>query len=184
MWHDLFTLQIPFAEKIIRTLLIYVLIALLLRATGKRGLSGLNSLDIVVMVLLSNVVQNAIIGADNSLVGGVIGAVTLVAVNSAVNRAAVRSKRIARIFDGTDTTVIEDGKVIKKAARRIGLRRHELAHAVRLQNGDSIREVAKGIFDPGGQLIVTLKPAEQSATKGDVDRLAVQLARIEAHLAH
>ncbi|PZS27903.1 MAG: DUF421 domain-containing protein [Pseudonocardiales bacterium] len=183
MWHDMFTEQIPVAEKIIRTVLIYVLIAVLLRATGKRGLSGLNSLDIVVMVLLSNVVQNAVIGPDNSVLGGAIGAVTLVAVNSALNRAAMRSHWISKIFDGTDTTVIEDGKVIKKAARRIGLRRHELAHAVRLQNGDSIRDVAKGTFDPGGQLIITLKATEQSATKGDIDRLTAQLERIEARLA-
>ena len=183
MWHDMFAQQIPFAEKIIRTLLVYVLIALLLRATGKRGLSGLNSLDIVVMVLLSNVVQNAIIGPDNSLIGGVIGAVTLVAVNSAVNRATVRSDLMARIFDGTDTVVIKDGNVVERAARRIGLRRHELDHAVRLQNGDDIAEVDCGIFAPGGQLILTLRPDEQSATKGDVDLLAAQLARIEAQLA-
>lgn len=182
MWHDLFYLQIPFAEKIIRTVLIYALVAILLRVTGKRGLAGLNSLDIVVMVLLSNVVQNAIIGSDNSLVGGVIGAVTLVAVNSAINRAALRSDRLAAVFDGTDTDVIRDGKVIEKAARQIGLRRHELDHAVRLQNGDDIAEVATGTFDPSGQLIVTLKPEEQSATKGDVDRLAAQLTRIETQL--
>ncbi|MEP7180389.1 MAG: YetF domain-containing protein [Pseudonocardiales bacterium] len=182
MWHALFVQQIPFAEKVVRTLLVYLLIAVLLRATGKRGLSGLNSLDIVVMVLLSNVVQNAIIGPDNSLVGGVIGAVTLVAVNSAVNRAALRSDLMARIFDGSDTTVIEDGHVIKQAARRIGVRRHELEHAVRLQNGDGISEVATGTFDPGGQLIITLKAGEQSASKGDVERLAAQLARIETQL--
>ena len=175
MWHDMFAQQIPFAEKIIRTVLIYVLIAVLLRATGKRGLSGLNSLDIVVMVLLSNVVQNAIIGPDNSLVGGAIGAVTLVAVNSAVNRAALRSDLMARIFDGTDTLVIEDGKVIEQAARRIGLRRPKLDHAVRLQNGDDISQVETGVLDPGGQLILTLKADEQGATKGDVDGCAAQL---------
>ena len=106
----MFARQIPSAEKIIRTLVVYLLIAIFLRATGKRGLSGLNTLDIVVMVLLSNVVQNAIIGNDNSVTGGAIGAVTLVAVNSALNRAAVRSDRLARVFDGTDTVVVESGR--------------------------------------------------------------------------
>jgi len=120
MWHDMFAQQIPFAEKIIRTVLVYVLIAVLLRATGKRGLSGLNSLDIVVMVLLSNVVQNAVIGSDNSVVGGAIGAVTLVAINAAVNRAALRSDRISRVFDGSDTLLIDRGDVVERAARRIG----------------------------------------------------------------
>jgi uncharacterized membrane protein YcaP (DUF421 family) len=179
VWHDVFAQQIPFAEKIIRTVLVYVLIALLLRATGKRGLAGLNSLDIVVMVLLSNVVQNAIIGNDNSVTGGAIGAVTLVAINSAVNRAALRSDRASRIFDGTDTTVIESGQVVERAERRLGLRRAELDHAVRLQNGDDINQVRTGVLDPGGQLIITLKPEEQGATKQDVERLAAQLDRLE-----
>jgi uncharacterized membrane protein YcaP (DUF421 family) len=183
MWHDMFAQQIPFAEKIIRTLLIYVLIALLLRATGKRGLSGLNSLDIVVMVLLSNVVQNAIIGPDNSVVGGVIGAVTLVAVNSAVNRAALRSDLVARIFNGSDTDVIEHGDVVERAVRRVGLRRNELEHAVRLQNGDDLSQVQTGVLDPGGQLLLTLKATEQGATKGDIARLTAHLERIEARLA-
>ncbi|PZS14163.1 MAG: DUF421 domain-containing protein [Pseudonocardiales bacterium] len=183
MWHDMFAQQIPFAEKVIRTALVYVLIALLLRATGKRGLSGLNSLDIVVMVLLSNVVQNAVIGPDNSVVGGAIGAVTLVAINSGVNRAALRSERMSRIFDGSDTVVIEHGQVLERAARRIGLRRHELDHAVRLQNGDDLAQVETGVLDPGGQLILTLKADDQSATKGDIEELRAQLQRIEAHLA-
>jgi uncharacterized membrane protein YcaP (DUF421 family) len=182
MLHDMFAQQLPFVEKIIRTVLVYVLIALLLRATGKRGLSGLNSLDVVVMVLLSNVVQNAIIGNDNSVTGGAIGAVTLVAVNSLVNRATVRSDRMSRIFDGSDTTVIEHGQIVTSAVRRLGLRRHDLDHAVRLQNGDDVDEVESGVFDPAGQLILTLRADEQSATKGDVERLSAQLARIEALL--
>ena len=165
MWHDMFAQEIPFAEKLIRTVVIYALIAVLLRATGKRGLSGLNSLDIVVMILLSNVVQNAIIGPDNSVTGGVIGAITLVGVNSAVNRAALVSDRFARIFDGTDTPVIVDGRIDERAVRRLGLRRHDLDHAVRLQNGDDIDQVEAGVFDPGGQLILSLKESAQGATK-------------------
>lgn len=183
MWHDIFAQQVPFAEKIIRTVLVYALIALLLRATGKRGLAGLNSLDIVVMFLLSNVVQNAVIGNDNSFTGGMIGAVTLVLVNSAVNRAALRSERFSRAFEGTDTDVIRGGDVLARAVRRLGLRRHDLDHAVRLQNGADVAQVESGFFDPAGQLIMSLKQDEQAATKGDLERLARQLARIEAQLA-
>jgi uncharacterized membrane protein YcaP (DUF421 family) len=79
-------MQIPILEKILRTVLVYVLIVVLFRLTGKRGLAGLNTFDFVVIFLLSNVVQNAIIGSDNSLLGGAVGAVTLVVVNTAVNR--------------------------------------------------------------------------------------------------
>lgn len=183
MWHDMFAQEIPFPEKLIRTIVIYALVAVLLRLTGKRGLSGLNSLDIVVMFLLSNVVQNAVIGPDNSIIGGIIGAVTLVAVNSLVNRVALASDGFARIFDGSDTAVIVDGQVDERAVRRIGLRRHDLDHAVRLQNGDLLEQVESGIFDPGGQLILTLKEEAQGATRADVDRLEAQLARIERLLA-
>ena len=183
MWHDMFAEQIPFAEKLVRTVVVYALIAALLRATGKRGLAGLNSLDIVVMVLLSNVVQNAIIGPDNSVTGGVIGAVTLVAVNELLTRSAARNDTVARIFDGTDTTVIEKGRVDEAAVRRVGLRRRELDHAVRLQNGDDISQVDDAVLDPGGQLVLTLKASEQGATKADIERLTSQLGRIEALLA-
>jgi uncharacterized membrane protein YcaP (DUF421 family) len=183
MWHEMFAQEIPFADKLIRTVVIYALVAVLLRATGKRGLSGLNSLDIVVMFLLSNVVQNAIIGPDNSVTGGIIGAVTLVVVNSAVNRAVLRSDRFARIFDGRDTTVITDGRVDQRAMRRLGLRRSDLDHAVRLQNGDDVSQIASGVFDPGGQLILNLKESEQGATKEDLARVEAQLARIEKLLA-
>jgi uncharacterized membrane protein YcaP (DUF421 family) len=182
MWHAMFAQEIPPAEKVIRTVLVYALIAVLLRATGKRGLSGLNSLDVVVMVLLSNVVQNAVIGPDNSITGAAIGATVLVGLNSLINRAALRSERVARIFDGTDTVVIAQGKLDERAVHRIGLRRHDLDHAVRLQNGDDLDQVEEAVFDPSGQLVLTLRESEQGATKADVAQLAAQLRRLEALL--
>jgi uncharacterized membrane protein YcaP (DUF421 family) len=179
----MFSTGIPISEKIVRTVLVYALIAVLVRSTGKRGLAGLNTLDIAVVFLLSNVVQNAIIGNDLSVTGAAVGAVTLVVVSSLLNRAAVRSRLVARIFDGTDTTVISDGAVLNGAVRRLGLRRNELDHAVRLQNGDEMAQVQTGVLDASGQLLVTLRQSEQGATKADVDRLAAQLARIESALA-
>jgi uncharacterized membrane protein YcaP (DUF421 family) len=183
VWHHMFVEQIPVAEKVLRTILVYALIALLVRMTGKRGLAGLNTLDFVVMFLLSNVVQNAIIGDDLSITGGAVGAVTLVAVDALLNRAALRSALVAKIFDGTETRVIDHGKLLPKTVRRLGLRSSELDHAVRMQNGDDIAQVQTGVLEPGGQLVLTLRPEEQSATKADIERLAAQLARIEAALA-
>jgi uncharacterized membrane protein YcaP (DUF421 family) len=179
----MFVEHIPLAEKILRTVLIYALVAVLIRATGKRGLSGLNNLDIVVMILLSNVVQNAIIGDDLTVTGGAVGAVTLVVVNSLLNRAAVRSPVFARIFDGTETEVISQGEVLAEPMRHLGLTRSELEHAVRIQNGDDLAQVATGVLTPDGQLLVTLRPEEQSATRGDIELLRAQLSRIEAALA-
>ena len=100
--------QIPLAEKVLRTVIVYALIAVLFRLTGKRGLASMNPFDVVVIFLLSNVVQNAIIGNDTSLTGGIIGAVTLVAVNTGVNRLIAVSATAARVFDGHATAVICD----------------------------------------------------------------------------
>lgn len=183
MTHDLFVMQIPILEKIVRTLLVYVLIVVLFRLTGKRGLAGLSTFDVVVMFLLSNVVQNAIIGSDNSLLGGVLGAATLVLVNTVVNRLTVSNAATARLLEGTPTTIIDDGHLDQHAIRRLGLRASEVEHAVRLQNGDQLSDVRRGRLEPGGQLILTLKASEQPATHADVTRLMARLDAIEQRLS-
>jgi uncharacterized membrane protein YcaP (DUF421 family) len=179
MWHAMFAEQIPPAEKILRTVIVYALIAVLFRLTGKRGLASMNTFDFVVIFLLSNVVQNAVIGNDTSLTGGMIGAITLVTVNELVNRLIAASPTAARIFDGRATTVITDGHVVEPALRRLGMRRSEIDHAVRLENGDDVSEVATGSLEPGGQLVLTLKAAEQAATKADIAELTSRLGQIE-----
>jgi uncharacterized membrane protein YcaP (DUF421 family) len=183
MWHSMFAEQIPLAEKILRTVIVYAVIALLFRLTGKRGLASLSTFDFVVIFLLSNVVQNAIIGNDTSLTGGLIGAVTLVAVNTGVNRLIAVNATAARIFDGRATTVITGGHVVDRALRHLGMRRSELDTAVRLQSADSIAEVETGRLEPGGQLVLTLKAGEQGATKADIAELTGHLRRIEKLLS-
>jgi uncharacterized membrane protein YcaP (DUF421 family) len=182
MWRDMFVEQIPVVEKILRTVIVYGLLAVLFRLTGKRGLANLSTFDFIVIFLLSNVVQNAVIGNDNSLIGGMIGAVTLVGVNTALNRLIAINATAARIFEGQATTVITDGHVVDRALRRLGLRRSEIDHAVRLQNGDDIEQVHDGSLEPGGQLVLTLKPAEQNATKADIAALTDRLLRLEGLL--
>ena len=179
MWHAMFVEQIPLAEKILRTILVYALVAVLFRLTGKRGLANMNTFDFIVLFLLSNVLQNAIIGNDTSLTGGAIGAVTLVAVNAGLNRLLTVSPAAARVFEGQPTTVVSGGHVDTAALRRLGIRPSELDHAVRLQNGDDITEIGSGTLEPAGQLVLTLKPGEQSATKDDVAELTRRLRRIE-----
>ena len=179
MWRAMFVEQIPLTEKVLRTVLVYALIALLFRVAGKRGMANLNTFDFVVIFLLSNVVQNAVIGNDTSLTGGAVGAVTLVAVNAVVNRVIASNKRAAGLFDGHATTVISDGHVVDRALRRLGLRRSELDQAVRVQNGDDISQVQRGSLEPGGQLVLDLKRAEQGATKADIAEVTARLSRIE-----
>jgi len=183
MWHVMFVMQIPWLEKVLRTVLVYTVIVVLFRVAGKRALANLNSLDLTVLLLLSNVVQNAIIGNDVSLLGGVIGAVTLVAVNAGLNHALTHSDRFVHLVEGKATTVIADGHLVRDALRRLAIRPHELDHVVRIQNGDDVSEVQNGRLEPGGQLVLTLKEKEQSATKADITDLHTRLAEIQAALA-
>lgn len=182
MWQDMFVNQIPPAEKIIRTVVVYATIVVLFRLSGKRGLAQLNTFDFVVIFLLSNVVQNAIIGEDQSLVGGLIGAATLVGVNTAVDRLLARSDRVSRFIEGTPTTVIEHGQLRHATVRRLGIRPAELDHAIRTQHGDSLADVERGLLEPNGYFVLTLKPGEQTATKNDVEQLKAQLVTVQRAL--
>ncbi|WP_432090205.1 DUF421 domain-containing protein [Streptomyces sp. NRRL F-5630] len=182
MWHDMLTIQIPIVEKILRTVFVYVAILALFRLSGKRGLASLNTFDFVVVFLLSNVVQNAVIGPDNSLLGGLVGAVTLVAVNALTNRLTVARPRVARVLEGTSTTVVENGSIMTRAARRLAVRPSEIEHAVRMQNGEGIGDVASARLEPDGQLIVVLKQSAGAPTHADVERLERRLSAIEGLL--
>jgi len=180
MWHDMMHVQVPLADKVIRTIAVYVLLAVILRLVGKRDLAQLNAFDLVVMLLLSNVVQNAIIGPDNSLLGGVIGAAVLIAANSVVVRTMRRSDRIARLFEGGATVLARHGQWDDRALRAEGLRRADIEAALRRQNANRVEEVEELSIEPGGAIVVTLKPGEESATVEDIQRLE---AKIDALLA-
>ncbi len=174
--HHLFTVGVPLAEKVLRTVAVYAALALILRVVGKRDLAQLTSFDLVVMLLLSNVVQNAIIGNDNSLVGGLLGAVVLVALNAMVVRAAAHWPAM----QGGSTVLIRNGEYVDKVLRREGLTRAEVAAALRRQNADGPEQVAKATLSPGGVLVVDLKEEEQNATRGDLRRLE---AKVDALLS-
>ena len=172
---DLFTMGIPVAEKALRTVAVYLGILLLLRLAGKRDLAQLNSFDFVVLLLLSNVVQNAVIGDDNSLAGGLLGAVILVGGNSLLVRVVRRTDLGIRLFEGTPTVVVRNGELDRTAIRRVGLREHDVVQAVRHQGANDVEEVREAVLEPGGSIVVTLKDDEENATKSDVRRLEAKL---------
>src|SRR5579871_6033880 len=126
MWHEIFALGVPVAEKILRPVLVYVFLVVVLRVFGKRELAQLNPFDLVVLLSLSNTVQNAIIGDDNSLSGGLIGAFTLMGVNYLVVRFLFRHRRLDQILEGKPSVLIEDGQVRKEALAKELLTRSEL----------------------------------------------------------
>jgi uncharacterized membrane protein YcaP (DUF421 family) len=175
MWNDLMDLGISVPDKVLRTIAVYAVLLVLIRLAGKRDLAQLNSMDLVVMLLLSNVVQNAIIGPDNSLLGGAIGAVVLITVNSVLVRWVGRSERLARVMEGTPTVLASDGHWDPEALRREGLRLADLEAAMRRQGADGIAEIEELTLEPGGAIISRLKAGEQNASVDDIRRIEAKL---------
>src|SRR3954462_4162505 len=134
LWTDLTHLDISVLDKIIRTVVVYWTLIVLLRLAGKRDLAQLNSFDLIVMLLLSNVVQNAIIGPDNSLLGGLIGAATLIAANAFLVRVVRPNKPVAALREGPNPVLPRNGRWNPEALRRVGVRESEMDGALRRQN--------------------------------------------------
>ena len=182
MGHNLAHLDISLLEKVIRTVAVYAGLAVLLRLAGKRDLAQLNSFDLVVMLLLSNVVQNAVIGPDDSLLGGLFGALVLVVVNAVVVRASASNSTMARLFEGTETVLVRDGAYDDRALRHEGLRRADLDAALKHQGAGGVGQVEKATLGTGGAVLVDLKPESAPATKADVAAIAAALHRLEQRL--
>ncbi|KOU25155.1 hypothetical protein ADK52_12835 [Streptomyces sp. WM6372] len=170
--------DVPYLEKALRTIGVYVLILALLRIVGKRQLAQLSTFDLVVMLLLANVVQNAVIGPDNSVVGAAFGAAVLLGVNSVVVRTAARYEWLGRLLEGSPTTLARDGHWLTRVIRRNGLRRADLDAAVRHQGGDDVTETTEVTLEPGGALVVQLAEANQSADKSDIAALKAALTTL------
>src|SRR5213078_288319 len=111
LWRDIFHPDISILEKIVRPILVYFFLVIGLRLAGKRELAQLNPFDLVVLLTLSNTVQNAIIGDDNSVVGGIVGATALLVVNYLVVRFLYRHERLDRLVEGAADVLMEDGTV-------------------------------------------------------------------------
>jgi len=177
---DLFTMTVPVAEKIIRTVAVYAGLLLLLRLAGKRDLAQLNTFDRVVLLLLSNVVQNAIIGTDDSLLGGMLGAATLIGVNSAIARLVLRNDAAVRLVEGTETTLVRDGLLDTAALTRLGLRKDDVLLALRQQGALRVEDVEQAVLAPGGSIVLSLRPAKGPATGEDIARLEAKVDRLLA----
>src|SRR6266853_1294505 len=150
MWNSIFVIGAPLAEKILRPIIVYVFLVTALRVFGKRELAQLNPFDLVVLLSLSNTVQNAIIGNDNSLTGGLIGAFSLVFTNYLVVRFLFKHRRIDQILEGSPTVLIEDGKLRRKALAQVMLTESELLTICHRQGFADIDEVQTAILEPGG----------------------------------
>jgi uncharacterized membrane protein YcaP (DUF421 family) len=159
---DMFVMAAPIAEKILRPIVIYFFLVIGLRLAGKRELAQLNPFDLVVLLTLSNTVQNAIIGDDNSVTGGVIGAATLLLVNFLVVRFLFRHEKLDRIVEGEPTMLIDHGKIVEENMAKEMLSLQELEAAAHKQGFGSLQEVDRATLDPSGVIcFIANKPAPE-----------------------
>jgi uncharacterized membrane protein YcaP (DUF421 family) len=181
IFNDMFQMQLPFLEKLLRPAIVYLALVVLLRIFGKRELAQLNPFDLVVLLSLSNTVQNAIIGNDNSLSGGIIGAVALLAVNWLVVRALFRSPKLTRMFEGRATVLIRDGKVDQKALKRESLSQQELLDVIHRQGFDKAQKVQRCELEPNGTFYV--EAFEPSVADKQHDELLAKLDALQRQIA-
>ena len=184
MWHDIFALGAPVVEKMLRPVAVYVFLVVSLRVFGKRELAQLNPFDLVVLLSLSNTVQNAIIGNDNSLTGGVIGAFTLMATNYIVVRFLFKHRRLDQLFEGKPSLLIENGCIRKEALAKELLSKAELMTALHRQGFDTVSDVQRCVLEPGGTFHVQRKsPDTDTLQHGEVVTYLKELsAKIDALL--
>ena len=182
MWGQIFALGAPLVEKMLRPIAVYVFLVAVLRIFGKRELAQLNPFDLVVLLSLSNTVQNAIIGNDNSLTGGLVGAFTLLGMNYVVVRFLFRHRRLDQLFEGKPVVLIEEGKIIKRALAKELLTRAELMTVLHRQGFASLHDVERCVLEPGGTFFVLGKtpPTAEMHHSEVMKRLEELTAKVEA----
>jgi uncharacterized membrane protein YcaP (DUF421 family) len=154
IFDSMFHLPLPLLEKLARPAIVYLALVVLLRLFGKRELAQLNPFDLVVLLSLSNTVQNAIIGDDNSVTGGIIGAFGLLAINWLVVRALFRSPRLTRMMEGRSAVLIRSGQIDQKALERESLTREELINVIHRQGFEDLHMVHRCELEPNGTFYV------------------------------
>src|SRR5271168_1475422 len=170
----MFHLPLPVLEKILRPVIVYLFLVGFLRMFGKRELAQLNPFDLVVLLSLSNTVQNALIGNDNSVSGGIVGALTLLTINWLVVRLLYSSPKLGRVIEGTDQTLILNGMIDHEALKREVLTEEELLAVIHRQGFDDFDEVQECSIGPNGSFYVRgLQPSQ------DDNRHAAVMARLE-----
>jgi uncharacterized membrane protein YcaP (DUF421 family) len=154
VFDDLFHLKLPVLEKILRPILVYFAVIILLRIFGKRELAQLNPFDLVVLLSISNTVQNAIIGDDNSLIGGLIGATSLFAINYLTVRLLFKHRNWHEVLGGSPTKLVENGQLLQKGLAKELLTEAELTVVAHRQGFDDLTEVETCTLDPGGTFLM------------------------------
>lgn len=183
MWHNMFVPELSIAEKILRPVLVYVFLIIVIRLAGRRELAQLNSFDLIVLLMLANTVQNATIGNDNSMVGGLIGVSALLLANYIVVRFLYAHPKVDHLLEGGPTPLIRDGRILHRNLAREAITEGELTEAIRKQGLGSAAEVAEAVLETGGVISVVPRrptPAEERIRylEGKIDQVREEVARV------
>jgi uncharacterized membrane protein YcaP (DUF421 family) len=188
MLNNMFVLSLPILEKILRPIIIYFVLIIGLRLAGKRELAQLNPFDLVVLLTLSNTVQNSIIGNDNSVTGGIIGAITLLVVNYIVVRFLYDHHKIEQLVEGEADVLIKNGKIRNDQLKKEIITLEELESAAHKQGFASLDEIEKAVLEPGGTVsFIGKKPAPDALRHQEIldklDRITRELEQLKARQA-
>jgi uncharacterized membrane protein YcaP (DUF421 family) len=168
------TLSIPAWNLVLRTTVIYLIILIGLRLTGKREIGQMTVFDLVVLLLLANAVQNAMVGPDTSLIGGILAAVVLLVLNTAVARLRLRWPRLRRLIEGSPTLLVLHGEVIADHLRREGLDRETLEAALREHGVSTLDDVEMAVLEIDGSISVVPAGGETKHVKRPLKYLRYQ----------
>lgn len=179
---------VPIAEKMLRPIIVYLFLVVLLRVFGKRELAQLNPFDLVVLLSLANTVQNAIIGDDTSLIGGLIGATSLCAANYCVIRFLFKHRKLDQVFEGTPTVLIDKGKVCPDGMTREMLSESELITVAHRQGFATLEEIESAVLEPGGTFFMRGKEPRSperrhAALLAKIEELSKQMEDVRKMLA-
>ncbi len=180
--HDMFALGLPVPEKVLRPIVVYAFLVVGLRLAGKRELAQLNPFDLVVLLTISNTVQNAIIGEDNSVTGGLIGAATLLMANHVVVRYFYSHQRLEQLVVGDEIVLMEGGRILADRLKHEVITMPEFEAAAHKQGFASLDEVERAILEPGGGIcFFAKKPTPEAQRHAELiarlDGILAQLAR-------
>ena len=180
-WAGMFSAQFNLLETVLRALIVYVFLVVALRLAGKRVLAQLNPFDFVVLLILSNTLQNAILGTNNTVTGGVVGAMTLLVLNGLVVGFFRRHRTFDRLVEGGPDPLIVDGQIQPSALLREQITDQELRAAAHRQGFESLAEIESAELDPGG--IVVFRRRQETADHAQHLAVIERLDRIERLLA-
>jgi uncharacterized membrane protein YcaP (DUF421 family) len=173
-------------EKVLRPALVYLFLVVCLRLFGKRELAQLNPFDLVVLLSVSNTVQNAIIGNDNSTTGGLLGALALFVVNYVVVRFVFKHRRLDEILEGKPAVLIEHGRVRPRALAKELLTKSELLIVAHRQGYATLAEVERCVLEPGGTFFMegrTSGERRHAELLGRLEQLGHQLEELRRGFA-